>query len=386
MKKFIITAKTLFGLEPILAEELKAIGAEDIVTLKRAVQYRGNKALLYKSNLLLRTALRILKPIATFEVHNEDQLYRMVKEINWFDYLSIRQTFAINATTSSNKFRHSKYVALKSKDAIVDQFRDRTGSRPSIDTQDPDLWIDIHILDRTCTISLNSSGITLAKRGYGIQRTEAPINEALAAGIILMSGWDRQMDFIDPMCGSGTFAIEAAWIAGNLPPGRLRRFNFEKWRDFDRLLWKNIREAAKSATKKIEAKIYARDLSQHAINIALKNADRAKASQHIDFLTEDFFESSSPGEAGFLIMNPPYGERLTEDDIIHFYREIGTRLKHFYEGYEAWVISGNMEALKHLGLKTSRKIPLFNGPMPCKLHKYELYKGSRKTKTNKNEN
>lgn len=383
MEKFIITAKTLFGLEPILAEELKAIGASDITLLKRAVQYKGDKALLYKSNLLLRTALRILKPIASFEVHNEDQLYRMVKGIDWSDYLSNRQTFAINATTSSNKFRHSKYVALKAKDAIVDQFRDRTGSRPSIDTKDPDLWIDVHIMDRTCTISLNSSGITLAKRGYGVQRTEAPINEALAAGIILMSGWDQQMDFIDPMCGSGTFAIEAAWIAGNLPPGRLRRFNFEKWRDFDRLLWKNIRDEARSNVKEIGAKIYARDLSRHAINIAIKNADRAKVSQNIDFLTEDFFESSGPDEGGFLIMNPPYGERLTEDDIIHFYKEIGTRLKHFYEGFEAWVISGNMQALKFVGLKTSRKIPLFNGPMPCKLHKYELYKGSRKASKNK---
>ena len=380
MDKFTITAKTLFGLEHILAGELENIGATDIEILNRAVQYTGDKELLYKSNLLLRTALRILKPIAVFDVHSEQQLYRLVQDINWSGYLTVDQTFAINATAKSERFRHSKYLALKTKDAIVDQFRDRFGRRPSIDTKDPDLWLDVHISDRTCTISLNSSGATLAKRGYGAARTFAPINEALAAGIVLMSGWDKKTDLIDPMCGSGTFAIEAALYAGNIPTGRLRHFNFEKWSDFDRLLWKNIKlEAGKNITE-INAKIYAKDIDEKALIIAQKNASIAKVGEYIIFQKEDFLNSEANNDKGLIIMNPPYGERLQQDEIIGFYRDIGTRMKHFYEGYEACIISANMQALKRVGLRPSKKTPLFNGALECKLHKYELYKGSRKGK------
>ncbi len=378
MSKFTITAKTLFGLEQVLAAELEAIGATDIEVLNRAVQYKGDQSILYKSNLLLRTALRILKPIAVFEVHNENQLYRMVKGIDWSKYLTIRQSLAVSGTTNSQRFTHSQYVALKTKDAIVDQFRERTGSRPFVNTDDPDFWIDVHIFERTCTISLNSTGHTLAKRGYGVSRSLAPINEALAAGIILMTGWDKKMDFIDPMCGSGTFAIEAAMIAGNIPPGRYRHFNFEKWNDFDRLLWKNVRQEAKAATVNVKANIFAKEHSGSTLSIALKNAMRAKVGQFITFKEEDFFESSADNESGLLILNPPYGERLEQERILDFYREIGTRLKHFYEGYEAWIISANKEALKMFGLKPSKKIQLYNGQLECRLQKYELYKGSRK--------
>jgi len=381
LEKFTLTAKTLFGLEQILADELVSIGASDITLLNRAVQFIGDQSILYKSNLLLRTALRILRPIATFDVHSEEQLYRLVREIDWSGYLTLDQTFAINGTAKSDRFRHSKYVALKTKDAIVDQFRDKYGRRPSIDTDDPDLWIDVHISDRTCTISLNSSGHTLAKRGYGISRTVAPINEALAAGIILMTGWDKKMDFTDPMCGSGTFAIEAAMIAGNIPPGRFRQYNFEKWNDFDRQLWKEVRLEAKAKIKDIEAKISARDLVGSNLEIAQANAGRARVEEFIQFEKQDFLQSAADNTAGLLVMNPPYGERLEQDEIVDFYGEIGSRLKHFYEGYEAWIISANMQALKHVGLRTSRKIPLFNGALECKLHKYELYKGSRKKET-----
>ncbi len=378
MANFTLTAKTLFGLEQVLANELTGIGATNIEILNRAVQYTGDQAILYKSNLLLRTALRILKPIATFDVHSEEQLYRLVREIDWSKFLTLRQTFAINGTAKSDRFTHSKYVALKTKDAIVDQFRDRYGSRPSIDTNDPDLWIDVHISDRTCTISLNSSGHTLAKRGYGISRTLAPINEALAAGIILMTGWDRKMALTDPMCGSGTFAIEAVLIAGNIPPGRFRHYNFEKWNDFDRKLWKDVRLEAKAKIVDVEAKIYAKDIEASNLEIAKANAERAKVDQYITFEKKDFLQSAAQEENGLLIMNPPYGERLEQEEIVDFYREIGTRMKHFYEGYEAWIISSNMQALKQVGLRTSKKTLLFNGPLECKLHKYEMYKGSRK--------
>ncbi len=379
MSKFTITAKTLFGLEPILAAELEAIGATDIELLTRAVQYQGDQSLLYKSNLCLRTALRILKPIAVFDVHSEEHLYRMVREIDWSQYLTTNQTFAISGTANSRRFTHSKYIALKTKDAIADQFRDRTGIRPDVDNKDPDLWIDVRIADRTCTISLNSSGTTLAKRGYGEQRTAAPINEALAAGIILMMDWDKKSDFIDPMCGSGTFSIEAAMIAGNIPPGRLRHFNFEKWNDFDRLLWKNVRQEALDNMTEVQARIFANDEDSGVVSIAKQNARHAKVEDHIHFSANDFFETGGGKDHGIVILNPPYGERLEQADIDEFYKEIGTHLKHHFEGYEAWIISGNLEALKKVGLKTSRRIALMNGKIPCKLHKYQLYKGSRKT-------
>ena len=378
MSKFTITAKTLFGLEEILAAELEAIGATDIELLSRAVQYTGDQSLLYKSNLLLRTALRILKPIDTFEVDDEGQLYRKVREIDWSHYLTNDKTFAVSGTANSRRFTHSKYIALKTKDAIVDQFRDRTGIRPDVDTDDPDLWIDVRIADRTCTISLNSTGETMAKRGYGVQRTLAPINEALAAAIILMTGWDKEMDFIDPMCGSGTFAIEAAMIAGNIPPGLYRHFNFEKWDDFDPGLWKNIRQEAEAAITDVKAKIFANDEDETVVQIAKQNAERARMDQYIQFSEADFFETAGGKESGLIVMNPPYGERLEQDDPSEFYEEIGTHLKHHYEGYDAWIISGNLEALKKVGLKTSRRIQLMNGKIPCKLHKYALYKGSKK--------
>ena len=336
MNKFTITAKTLFGLEEVLAKELEAIGASDIEPLNRAVQYTGDQALLYKSNLCLRTALRILKPIATFEVHNEEQLYSMVREIDWSQYLTNNNTFAVN------------------------------------------LWLDVHIYGRTCTISLNSSGMTMAKRGYGANRTMAPINEALAAGIVLMTDWDKEMDFIDPMCGSGTFAIEAAMIAANIPPGRYRHFTFEKWNDFDRLLWKNIKQEAEEAITEVKAKIFANDEEEDVPNIAKQNAERAGVGDLVKFSVADFFETGGGKDQGLIVMNPPYGERLDQEDILDFYEEIGTHLKHYYEGYTAWIISGNLPAIKNVGLKTSRKIPLLNGMIKCKLHKFELYKGSKK--------
>lgn len=383
MEKFELIATTLFGLEEILASELRELGATDIEILIRAVKFKGGQALLYKSNLHLRTALKVLKPFAQFNIRTDNDLYEEIKKINWEKYLSVEGTLAIEATVSGEYFTHSQFVALKSKDAIVDQFRDKYNIRPSIDLEDPDLRLNIHISDRTCSVSLNSSNITLGKRGYRQAQSLAPISEVLAAGIIALSGWDKKSDFYDPMCGSGTFSIEAALLAANIAPGRLRSFGFERWKDFDAGLWSSIKKEAEDKIINPSCKIFGSDIETRAVEISKSNAAIAKVDHLIEFKQMDFLKSEDHFNDGTVIMNPPYGERLKEkDDIIPFYQEIGTQLKHHYEGCEAWIISGNIEALKFIGLRPSRKIRLFNGPLECKLQKYELFrgkKGSRKT-------
>ncbi len=291
--------------------------------------------------------------------------------------MSNRQTLSVEATVHGKLFTHSKFVALKTKDAIVDQFRDNTGERPSIDTEFPDLRVHIHISEKTCDVSIDSSGDPLGKRGYRKQQVLAPMSENLAAGIILMSNWDQKTNLIDPMCGSGTFPIEAAMIAANVAPGLTRSFAFERWNNFDAKLWQSLKEEAKAKRTTPEVNIIGSDTDQEAIEISKKNAKEANVEDFIHFKRADFFETNYLDTPSIIFMNPPYGERLTMDEINAAYKEIGTQLKHKYQG-EAWVISSNMEALKQLGLKPSKKIPLFNGALECKLHKYELYQGSRR--------
>lgn len=379
MEKFEITATTVFGLEEILAAELREIGATDIEILSRAVRYKGDKAMLYKSNLLLRTAVKVLMPINTFFAADEQQLYDKIKKIDWNDYFSYNKTFAIDGSTYSDVFTHSKFIALKSKDAIADQFRERFNIRPSVDPENPDIRINVHINDRTVVVSIDSSGTSLGKRNYRLAQTEAPINEVLAAGIILLSGWDRKCDFIDPMCGSGTFPIEAALLANNIPSGRNRKFGFEKWGNFDEDLWNEIKTEADSKILASETKIFAQDIDNKALDIAFENAKRAGVSDLITFDSIDFFHTSHNDGRGVVVMNPPYGERLQVNEITNFYQDIGSRLKHFYQGCDAWIVSANYEAFKSFGLRTSRKIKLYNGPLECRLQKYELYMGSKKT-------
>ena len=384
MKNFDIIATTQFGLEGVLAAELNELGANDIEILSRAVKFRGDLNLLYKCNLYLRTALKILKPIATFEALNEQDLYNKVKKIDWSEFLTTDQTFAIDGTTSGEVFTHSKFVALKSKDAIVDQFREIDGIRPSINVDDPDLQINIHISEVACSVSIDSTGLPLSKRGYRLEQIFAPISEVLAAGIILLSGWDKKSNFFDPMCGSGTFSIEAALIARNIPNGRLRHFAFEKWKDFDAEQWEQIKKDSESNIKPFEGKIFASDIEKRAVEIAIQNARRAGVEELISFKNSDFLSSTPEGDPGVVVLNPPYGERLQSDDIVEFYREIGTRLKHFYNGSDAWIISANLEALKFIGLKPSRKIKLYNGQLECRLNKFELYRGSKRAATDDN--
>ena len=378
-----MTAKTLFGLEEVLAEELKNIGAQDIELLRRAVSFRGDQEMMYKANYMLRTAVKVLKPIATFSVRNEIQLYKSIQDILWTDYLTIDHTFAVEATTNSEYFTHSKYAALKVKDAIVDQFRDIYGKRPDIDTRHPDLRINIHISDRQCTVSLDSSGTPLGKRGYRKRQTFAPLSEVLAAGMILLSKWDQKSNFLDPMCGSGTIPIEAALIAKNISPGFMRDFGFEKWNDFDEALWDKVRKEADSQEKAFEGKIQGFDIERSAVNIAKGNARIAGVDDLIFFRNTDFMDATTEIEPGTIVMNPPYGERLKEEDeIIPFYQDIGSHLKHHYQGWDAWILSGNIRAIKFVGLKPSRRIHLFNGPMECKFHKFEMYRGSKKAVKN----
>jgi len=375
---FEMVAKTFFGLEDALATELKAIGGKNIVKHNRAVSFIGNSETMYKANYYLRTALRILKPISKFKVKTQKALYKNVKSYEWEKIFSLKDTFAIDTVVSSEYFKHSKFVALKVKDAIVDRFRDEFGERPNVDVENPTVRISVHIFNDTCTISLDSSGDSLHKRGYRTAATTAPLNEALAAGMILLSEWDRKSEFIDGMCGSGTIPIEAALIALNIPPGYLKKsYGFMKWKDFDSDLWNEIKDNVESKTK-LDFKIIASDKSHEAIEVAARNIKSAKLLKHIVLEKKYFDEQSSESGSGVIIMNPPYGERLKEDDLIRFYSEIGDTLKNNFAGFDAWLLSASKTAMKKVGLRTSKRLTLFNGALECKYHKYELYKGTKK--------
>ena len=378
-KQFQMLAKTMMGLEEVLANELKEIGATNIEILSRAVSFTGDNKIMYSANYWCRTALHILKPIAAFYIRREEDLYKKIYEIKWEDYLSISGTMAVDAVVNASVMTHSHYVSLKTKDAVVDRFRDYHGKRPSINTDNPDVRINIHLFKNYCTVSLDSSGYSLHKRGYRIKTGVAPISEVLAAGIILLSGWDKQSNFIDPMCGSGTIVCEAAMIANNIPSGFYRKsFGFEKWKDFDMELWENIKTEALDKQTEFECDIIGSDISEEAIQTALENARSARLHKDIVFEVKSFEDQKPPEDGGIMVCNPPYGERIVPDDIIKMYQEIGNALKKNYSGYQAWIISSDFNALKFIGLKPTRKISLFNGPLECKLAKFEIYKGSKK--------
>lgn len=381
---FEMTAKTLFGLEDVLADELKQIGARDIVKLNRAVSFRGSKETMYRANLELRTALRIYKPIHKFRVRNENELYKRTKEFDWEAFLNKDTTIAIDSTVNSTNFNHANYVALKVKDAIVDKIRAKLGARPNVDTENPDYRIHVHISREDCTLSLDSSGNSLHKRGYRISQIHAPMNEVLAAGLIMLSGWDAQSNFVDPMCGSGTLIMEAATFAYNIAPNFLiKHFGFMNWGDMDIELWNKIKNDAKKREREFGYKIYGLDESPKAIKITKENIKNSGLDWKVLIKLRKFErirESDIEGNTGVVIINPPYGERLRDDDIIDLYGKIGDSLKQVFVGYNAWVISSNKEAMKHIGLKASRRLTLFNGSLECKFHKFEIYEGTRKKK------
>lgn len=380
MQEYPMLAKTFKGLEDVLAQELTELGANNIHIERRAVSFSGDKALMYKANLCLRTASRILKPILTFRAKDADEVYETVKTIDWTQYMSTQTGFSIDSTVYSEEFRHSKYVTYRVKDAIADFFMEREGKRPSVKLTQPDLYINVHISDTTVTISLDSSGESLHKRGYRVANTEAPINEALAAGMILMTGWKGETDFYDPMCGSGTLLIEAALIAQNIAPGIFRQnYAFCNWADFDADLWSEIYNDD-SNERAFTHHIYGSDTSFYAVQAALKNIKEAGMGRFIDVkqirLQEIKREQQTPA---IVMINPPYGERLAQDkDVLRLYADIGTALKHQFTGSTAWIISSNEDALKCIGLHPNKKVHLMNGELDCLFNCYELFSGERK--------
>jgi putative N6-adenine-specific DNA methylase len=380
MKKFPMIAKTSFGFEDILSVELHDLEASDIKKGTRAVFFSGTIETLYSVNFNSRVALRVLVPIHSFPAANEQQLYDGMKKIDWSQYLSETDTLAVDAVTVKSNLTHSLYVSLKTKDAIVDQFRDKTGKRPDVDLRYPTVRVNVHLSDNVANVSLDSSGESLHRRGYRCQQGEAPLNETLAAGMLLLSGWNRSSALTDFMCGSGTILIEAALMARNIAPGSFRKeFGFERWTDFDASVWEFVKEKAKAKEKdKLDFDISGVDRSKQAIRFAKENAKEAGVVNDISFY-DMAFEHYTPAESvQTIVTNPPYGGRITDDDLFNLYKSIGDQLKKKYQGSTAWILTANKDAAKNIGLHTSRKIQLFNGALEARFLKFEMYSGSKK--------
>ncbi|MDH6341537.1 putative N6-adenine-specific DNA methylase [Parabacteroides sp. PFB2-12] len=375
---FEMVAKTQHGLEDVLAEELIALGAQDIQKGRRMVSFTGDKEMLYKANFYCRTALRILKPIYHFKAKDADTVYEEVKKVKWEDYMSLDTTFAIDSVIFSENFNHSKFVAYRTKDAIVDYFMEKQEKRPSVRVNNPDLRINIHISHNDCTLSIDSSGESLHKRGYRTNQTEAPLNEVLAAGMILMTGWRGESNLVDPMCGSGTLLIEAAMIALNIAPGVHRKeFAFEKWLDFDQEMFDRIYND-ESNEKEFKFKCYGSDISPVAIESAQENIRNAGLSKYIELQVLPFQKYEEAPQPGILVTNPPYGERISSRDLMGLYSMIGERLKHKFTGYKAWILSYKDECFDKIGLRPNEKVKLLNGSLECEYRCYELFDGKNK--------
>lgn len=382
-KEFEMLAKTFKGLEQVLATELVQLGANNVQVERRAVSFTGDKRMLYTANMCLRTASRVLVPILSFKAQKADDIYEQVKALDWSQYMTVKTTFQIDATVYSDYFRHSQFVTYRVKDAIVDYWMEHENQRPSVKLEGADLYLNVHIAGDRVTLSLDSSGESLHKRGYRVANTQAPINEALAAGMLLLAGWKGQSDFYDPMCGSGTLLIEAALIARNIAPGVYRQgFAFEKWADFDADLWDEVYNDD-SREREFKHKIYGSDAGFYAVQAATKNIQSASLQRDIEvkqIRVEELRLADTNTEGALVMINPPYGERLSQDkNVLRLYQDMGTALKHQFSGATAWVISSNEEALKCIGLRPAKKIHLVNGDLDCLFNKYELFKGDRKT-------
>lgn len=377
----------MYGLEEILEKEVTDLGADKVKILNRAVQFKGDLELLYNANLKLRTALSVITPIFEFTAKNEKELYEHIVDYNWGRIFNLHQTFAVFSVVNSKLFTHSQYVSLKTKDGIADHFRNKYGERPDVDKKFADIKIVLHVNEDKFTVLLDTSGKALFQRGYKIQMTEAPINEVLAAGIILQSGWDKKSAFIDPMCGSGTFLIEAAMIASNFPANLLRkRFGFQNLKNYDELLWKSVVDKALKDINDEIPVILGNDISDEVIAIAQENIDNTRFKRQIKLSCAHFTNFEHEQESGTLITNPPYDQRLKSDNIVELYQDLGDTFKEKYKNFNCWVFSGNLEALKLLGLKTSRRIKLFNGDIEGRLNLYKMYEGSKKDAYIQNEN
>ena len=382
-KEFQMLAKTFKGLEDVLAKELVELGANNVKIERRAVSFTGDKRMLYMANFCLRTASRILVPIAQFKARHTDDIYEQVKQIDWSEYMTTKMTFQIDATVYSDYFRHSQFVTYRVKDAIVDWWMEHGGVRPSVKLTNPDLYLNVHIGGDIVTVSLDSSGESLHKRGYRVANTQAPINEALAAGMLLLAGWNGQGDFYDPMCGSGTLLIEAALIARNIAPGIYRKgFAFEKWANYDADLFEDV-YSDDSREREFTHKIYGSDAGFYAIQTAMKNIESAGLQRDIEakqIRVQELRLTEKDTDGALVMINPPYGERLAQDkDVMNLYQDMGTALKHQFSGATAWIISSNDEALKCIGLRPAKRVRLVNGDLDCWFNQYVLFKGDHKT-------
>ena len=375
MAEFEMIAKTFQGLEEVLAKELVALGANNVQIGRRMVSFTGDKELMYKANFHLRTAVRILKPIMHFRAADADEVYEVIKAIDWEQYMDRNSTFSVDSVVYSEVFRHSKFVAYRVKDAIADYFNEKYGERPSVRLNNPDLIFHIHIAGEECTLAFDSSGESLHRRGYRVETGAAPINEVLAAGLILLTGWDGECDFIDPMCGSGTLPIEAALIARNIAPGVFRQgYAFEKWKDFDSELFKSIYDDD-SGEREFNHKIYGYDVDGRMVACARRNVKSAMMGDIIEIECRDIKDFVEPEAPAIMVVNPPYGERLQLENLLNVYKELGSRLKHAFQGNEAWIISSSYDCFDQVGLKASARIPLYNGDLDCEFRKYELFSG-----------
>ncbi len=380
-KLFRMTAQTMYGLEDLLVAELEALGAVDVEKHNRAVVFQGDEACMYRANLCLRTALRVLVPVKSFVVEHEEDLYYGIKRIQWENFMDVDDTLSVHCTLHSERFNHSQFLALKAKDAIVDRFREHYGRRPNVELDDPTLRIHLHIHGDDCLVSLDSSGGSLHKRGYRDHTNLAPMNEVLAAGLVLLSGWDPKTPFVDPMCGSGTILIEAAMIAGNIPAGIHRpRFGFQGWKDYQPELWDQVLQEATDAIDRSERPmLVGGEISPHVARKAESNIASAGLKKRIRIVHTPFQDLEAPADHGTMILNPPYGERMDQDeDIDGVYKMIGDTLKNNWAGWTAWMITSNMEAAKHVRLTPKPKIRVFNGPLDCRFLRYELYSGTRR--------
>ena len=376
--EFELIAKTFMGLEPVLAQELTELGANNVQIGRRVVSFTGDQEMMYRANFQLHTAIRILKPIKHFTARSADDVYEATKNVDWSQYILPGKTFSVDSVVYSEEFRNSRFVTYKVKDAIVDQFRERSGNRPNISVSNPDVRLHIHISDDDATLSLDSSGESLHRRGYRQESVEAPLNEVLAAGMILMTGWRGETDFIDPMCGSGTLLIEADLIARNMSPGIFRKeFAFEKWPDFDKDLFDRIYNDD-SRERDFTHHIYGYDVDMKAVNTALLNVRAAGLTKDISVAQQDFKDFKKPAQEAIMVMNPPYGERISTPNLLGTYKMIGERLKREFAGNTAWILSYREECFEQIGLKPSLKIPLYNGSLECEFRKYMMFDGAMK--------
>ncbi|MBO5916916.1 MAG: RNA methyltransferase [Bacteroidales bacterium] len=368
-------AKTFYGLEEVLAEEIINLGGDDVEIGRRAVFFKGDKKMMYKANLHLRTALRVLKPIKAFKAKNADEIYETLRKFDWEEYMDVKQTFTVDTVLFSDIFKNSQYLTYRVKDAIADSFNAKYGKRPSVRLVNPDIYVHLHISNDMCTLCMDSSGESLHKRGYRVDQTEAPLNEVLAAGMLLLAGWKGQTNFIDPMCGSGTLPIEAALIALNIPAGIYRqRFAFQSWKDYDADLFDELYD--EDTQRPFEHKIYGSDISRQAIAIASKNVESAGLTKYIHLKAKAVQDIvTTVGNEGLLMTNPPYGERIKPADLMGLYKDLGERLKHVFAGYQAWVLSYRKECFDNIGLRHSKRIHLMNGALECEMRLYEIFSG-----------